>query len=168
MSAAYQFASICCYGHSNLVILNRISSKNFIYGLLSLNPGSGLNMSFVGQTITKMADKMVATYQFVSLCCCGHSNLVTFIKFLPIFIYGLLPSSLNMSFVRPTIAKMANNWPPPTSTPYLSHLFPDCFQTSYMDYFYQTLTKVWIWALSANPRWPPKWLQPIGLHLWAL
>ena len=59
-----------------------------------------------------------------------------------------------MSFVQPTIAKMANKWPPPTSshlgTPYLGHLLPDCFQITYMDYFYQTLTKIWIWALSAN------------------
>ena len=52
------------------------------------------------------------------------------------------------------IVKMADNWPPPNTlhswTPYLSHLLPDCFQISYMDYFYQTLTQVWIWALSAN------------------
>ena len=35
-------------------------------------------MSFVGETITKMADKMAAAYQFVSIRCCGHSNLVSF------------------------------------------------------------------------------------------
>ena len=51
---------------------------NFIYGLLPSNPGLGSNMSFVGQTITEMADKMAAAYQFASICCCGHSNLVIF------------------------------------------------------------------------------------------
>ena len=29
-----------------------------------------------------------------------------------------------------------------------SHLLPDCFHTSYMDYFYQTLAQVGIWALA--------------------
>ena len=35
---------------------------------------------------------------------------------------------------------------------YLSYLFhvPDCFQISYMDYFYQTLALLRIWALSDN------------------
>ena len=32
----------------------------------------------------------------------------------------------------------------------LSHLLPDCFQISHMDYLYQTLTQVWICALSVN------------------
>ena len=72
--------------------------------------------------------------------------------------YGLLlshyGSSLNTSFVPPTIAKMADKWPQPIIlllwTLYLSHWLPDCFQISYMDYFYQTLTLVWMWALSAN------------------
>ena len=52
---------------------------NFIYRLIPSNPGSSLNMSFVRQTITKMADKMAATYQFASLRCCGYSNLVIFL-----------------------------------------------------------------------------------------
>ena len=30
---------------------------------------------------------------------------------------------------------------------YLSHLLPNCFQITYMDYFYQTLTQVLIWTL---------------------
>ena len=51
---------------------------NFIYGLLPSNPGSSLNMSFVQQMISKMADKMAATYQFASIRSCGHSNLVIF------------------------------------------------------------------------------------------
>ena len=76
--ATYQFASFRCCGHSNLVILNQISSK-FHYGLLPSNPGSSSNMSFVGQTINKMADKKAALYQFASVRCCGHSNLVIFI-----------------------------------------------------------------------------------------
>ena len=41
---------------------------------------------------------------------------------------------------------MADKWLLPTSshlwTPYLSHLLPDCFHISYMDYFYQTITQV--------------------------
>ena len=62
---------------------------------------------------------MAAGYQFVSAHCCGHSNLVILFRVLPIFIYGLLVSnsgsSLNMSFVRPKIAKMSDKWPPPIS-----------------------------------------------------
>ena len=51
---------------------------NFIYVLLPSNPGLSLNISFVGQTITKMVDKMAASYQLASVRCCGHSNLVIF------------------------------------------------------------------------------------------
>ena len=50
-----------------------------MYGLLPSNPCSSSNMSFVRQTLTKMADKMAATYQIVSVCCCGNSNLVIFL-----------------------------------------------------------------------------------------
>ena len=35
-------------------------------------------------------------------------------------------------------------------TLYLSHLLPDFFQVSYMDYLYKTLAQVIIWALSDN------------------
>ena len=37
-------------------------------------------MGFVRRKITKLADKMAATYQFASIRCCGHSNLVIFIR----------------------------------------------------------------------------------------
>ena len=47
---------------------------NFKYGLLPSNSCSSLNIGFVQRTITKMADKMVATYQFAL----GHSNSVIF------------------------------------------------------------------------------------------
>ena len=104
--------SVCIYrGHSNLVILIGFL-PNFIYGLLPSNPDSSLDMSFVRQTITKMANKMAASYQFVSARCCGHSNLVILFQVLLFFIYGLLVSnsgsSLNMSFVQKTIAKMVD------------------------------------------------------------
>ena len=68
--------SVCIYhGQSNLVILIGFL-PNFIYGFLTSNPVKSLNMSFVRQTITNKADKMVAAHQFVSARCCGHSNLV--------------------------------------------------------------------------------------------
>ena len=79
MAASYQIASIRCCGHSNLVIFNWIF-PNFTYGLRPSNPGSTSNMIFVRQTITKMAYKMAATYQFVSLRCIDHSNLVIFLR----------------------------------------------------------------------------------------
>ena len=79
MVAAYQFASIRCCGHSNLSFLISFL-PNFIYGLLPSNPGSSLNMSFVVETIIKMADKMATAYQFEPICCCGHSNLVIFLR----------------------------------------------------------------------------------------
>ena len=150
MAATYQFTSIRSCGQSNLVIFNWISYK-FVYGLLPSNSGSSLNMSLVGQHITKMADKMADAYQFASVRWCGHSYLVIFIMIssnFRLWIASITRAvlSLNMSFVRPTIAKMAEKWPPPTSshswTPYLSHLLPDCFQITYMDYCYRTLTHV--------------------------
>ena len=60
MATAYQFR--CC-GRSSLVILIRFLS-NFIYGLLPSNSGLSSNMGFVLRTITKMAKKISAAYQF--------------------------------------------------------------------------------------------------------
>ena len=37
-------------------------------------------MICVQQSITKMADKMAAVYQFASIICCGHFNLVIFLR----------------------------------------------------------------------------------------
>ena len=68
-AATYQFR--CC-GRSNLVILIKFLS-NFIYGLLSSNLGSSLNMGFVWWTITKKANKMPAVFQFR---CCARSSFV--------------------------------------------------------------------------------------------
>ena len=65
-------AVVVTHSHFNQIL------PNFIYGLLPSNSGSSSNMGFFPQTITKMADKM-ATYQFASFSCCGHSNLVIFI-----------------------------------------------------------------------------------------
>ena len=62
----------------------------------------GLNMGFVRQKITKVADKMVPAYQFALVVLC------------------------------------------------YSHLLHDCFQISYMDYFYQTLAQVRIYAWYDN------------------
>ena len=174
---------------------------NFIYGLLPSSSHSSLNTGFVGHAITKMADKMAATYQYplswllsfifnrVSSKFCiwiapinlsikfkygfcptynnqdGRQNgchlsisavVVTLaesflIRFLPNFIYGLLPStflsSSNMGFVGHPITKMVDK----ITTTYqcrlswsllLSHFLSDCFQISYMDCFHQTLIQV--------------------------
>ena len=109
--------SVRCCGHSNLVILSRLL-PNFIYGLLPSTSGSSLNMCFVGQTITKMADKMAAAYQFAFIRCCGDSNLVIFnrisskfhIWFASIKPWFKLEYEFCLtnykSFVRPTITKM--------------------------------------------------------------
>ena len=145
MAAAYQLP--CC-GRSNLVI-KIIFLSNFIYGLLKSNSGSSSNMGFVQ---TKMVNKMAAAYQFH---CCGRSSLVILIRFLSNFIYGLLPSnsgpSSNMGFVLRTITKMAEKKFCRLSVCFcghiLSHLLPDCFRISYMDYFYLTVTQAQIWAL---------------------
>ena len=66
----------------------------------------------------------------LSIRCCGHSNLVILIGFLPNFIYGLLPSnshSLNMGFVQQMIYKMVDKMAAPISLHLssldLSHLF---------------------------------------------
>ena len=59
--------SVCtcvrCRSHSNLVILIGFL-PNFIYGLLPSDFRSSPNMGFVRRTITKMANKMAAAYQF--------------------------------------------------------------------------------------------------------
>ena len=119
MAAAYQFASICCCGHCNLVIFNRISSKFHIW-FASNKSWFNLEYEFCRTNYNQDGYQMAAAYQFTSVQCCGHSNLVIIsLIFFPIFIYELLlsnsGSSLNMSFVRPTMAKMADKWPPPTS-----------------------------------------------------
>ena len=78
MAAAYQFVSIPCYGHSNIVIFNRISSKFHIW-FAFIKLWFKLEYEFCRtQTIIKMADKMAAAYHFASICCCVHSNLVIF------------------------------------------------------------------------------------------
>ena len=111
MAATYQFTSTGCCGHSNLLFLIRFLS-NFIYSLLPSNPGSSSNMSFVRQTITKMANKMAAAYQFASIRCCGHSNLVIFnrtsSKF-HMFFASIKPwFKFKYEFCRQTIIKMAD------------------------------------------------------------
>ena len=85
---------------------------NFIYGLLPSISGSSSNMGFYRRKIIKMVNKMAATNQFTSIRCCGLSNLVILIGFLPNFKYSLIPpnpgSRSNMSFVRQMITKMAD------------------------------------------------------------
>ena len=112
-------------------------------------------MGFIQSTITKMAEKMSAAYQF---CCCCHSNLVIFdqidfnlhiciacIKRWFKFEYGFCPT---------TITKMADKNGRCLSIcfcgQYLNYFLPDCFQISYMDYFYQTFTHLIIYYLIAS------------------
>ena len=89
---------------------------------------------------------MASAYQFASLGSCGHSNLSHFYAdYLPIFIYGLLPSNSgscsNMSFVQPNLNQdgQQSGCRLPIFTHDLIYLLTDCFQISYMDYFYQIL-----------------------------
>ena len=200
MAAAYQFALVDIshllpdsFQISYIICFHRTLVQVLIWG-------------FVRRTITKMANKMAATYQFR---CRGRSNLVILIGFLSNFIYGSLPSKVWFKFQwgfclandnqdgrksghhlsvctcgRSTLVIFylisskfyiwiasiklwfkfeyglcpTNNnqdgqqkWPLPISlllwTVYLSNLLHDCFQISFMDYFYQTLTQVQIWAL---------------------
>ena len=73
MAAAYQFASIRCCGHSNLVIFNQISFKFHIW-FASIKPWFQFEYEFFPTDDNKMADKLAAAYQFASIRCCGHSN----------------------------------------------------------------------------------------------
>ena len=72
---------------------------------------------FFRQTIIKMTGKMATASQFASIVVTLTLSFV--LGFLPNLIFGLLPSnpgsSLNMSFVRQTITKMADKRPPPIS-----------------------------------------------------
>ena len=103
-------ARLSVHGHSNSVIFNQISFK-FIYGLLPSNSSSSLNTGFVRRTITKMADKMAATYVFAVVVTLTQSFLI---RFLPNFIYELLPSnsysSLNTGYIGRTTTKMADRF----------------------------------------------------------
>ena len=89
----------------------------------------------------------------------GHSNSVIFnlvsfklniwiasIKLVLKFQYGFCPTN--------NYRDGQQKWLPPIGlllwTHYCCHLLPDCFHISYIDYFYQTLTQIRIWALSDN------------------
>ena len=102
MATPYQFTFIRCCGHSNLVIFNGISSKFHIwiasikpwfkfeynmllkgYPLEAKTASEELKLEcayFLGHKfcLTNDNDKMAAAYQFASVRCCGHSNLVIF------------------------------------------------------------------------------------------
>ena len=73
--------SVCCHGHSNLVILISFFQISYHHQTLV----QVCIQLFFCQTISKKAVKMAATT--------GLSNLVIIIGFLPNFIYGLLPSN---------------------------------------------------------------------------
>ena len=133
--------SVCWRGHSNLVtVFNWICSSS--------------NTGFVRRTITKMADKLAADYQ----CPLSWSHWVIFkrisskfhiriasIKLSFKFEYGFCPTNDNQDGRQngPRLSVSA-------VVVTLSHFLPDCFQISYIDYFYQTLTQVRIWALFDN------------------
>ena len=93
-----------------------------------------------------MADKMAAACPFALVRCCGHSNLVILIGFLPNFIYGLLPSnpgsSSNMSFVQQKITKMA------TACQFAS---VHCCGHSNLVIFNRISSKFHIWFASIKP-----------------
>ena len=115
---------------------------------------SSSNTGFVLQTIIKIAIKMTNAYQ----CPLSLSLLFIFnwisskfhiwvasIKFSFKFEYMFCPVKDNQDGQQ--------KWPPISLqlwTLYPSQLLLDCFQISYMDYFYQTLAQVRIWALSDN------------------
>ena len=77
MAAAYQFASITCYGHCYLVIFNWISSKFNIW-IASIKPLFKIKYEFCPTYDNQDGDKMAAAYHFASSRCCVHSNLVIF------------------------------------------------------------------------------------------
>ena len=86
MAATYKFA--CC-GHSNVVFFNRIFSKFHIRWIASIKLSLKWNIGFVRPTITKMADKMAIAYQFALV----DTPLSFITQMLPDFIYGFLLSN---------------------------------------------------------------------------
>ena len=95
---------------------------------------------------------MAAVYQ----CLLSWSLLVILNRISSQFHIWIASTKLSFKFecrfVRRAINKMDDKMAAPIClhlwTLYLSHLLPDCFQISYMDYFYQNFTKVQIWAVS--------------------
>ena len=79
MAATYQRASTSCCGHFYFVIFNQIFSKFHIW-FASIKSWFKFKYEFCRTTITNMADKMAAAYQFASVRCYGHSNLVIFLR----------------------------------------------------------------------------------------
>ena len=144
--------SVC--GYSNLVIFNQISSKFHIW-IASINLSFRFEYRFCltsnnqdgrqnGRHISLSAVVVTLTQSFL-------------IRFLPNFIYELLPStfrsSLKTGFVRHPIIKMADKMVTAyqclLSWSLLLCLFlSDFFQISFMDCFHQFLVQVQIRVLS--------------------
>ena len=119
MAAVYQFTSIRCCGHYNLVIFNQ-SSSTFHIWFASIKLYFKFQYDFCPKTITKMADIMAAAYQFASVRCCGHSNLVIFNRIsskFHIWIASIKPLfKLEYEFCPTNDSQDDRQWPPPTSS----------------------------------------------------
>ena len=102
--------NIHCRGHSNSVIFNLISSKFRIW-IASINLSFKFEYGFC-QTSHNQGGRQNSRHLSISavLVTLTQSFLI---RFLPNFIYGLLPStswsSLNTGFVQHPITKMADN-----------------------------------------------------------
>ena len=69
--------SVHCCGHSNLVIFNRIFFKFHIW-FASIKLWFKFQYEFCPTNDNQDDQQMAAAYQFASIRCCGHSNLVIF------------------------------------------------------------------------------------------
>ena len=99
VAASYQFATMPCCSHSDLVIVNWISS-NFHIWIAPITLWFKLEYDFCPTTASQDGQPLAASYQFALV----DTLLKSFItRLLPKFIYRLLLSkshpSLNMGFV---------------------------------------------------------------------
>ena len=77
MATTYQFASIRCSGHSNLVIFNQFSSKFHIW-FVSIKLCFKFQYGFCLTNDNQDGRQNGRRLSVSSICCCGHTKLVIF------------------------------------------------------------------------------------------
>ena len=136
-------------GHSNLVILNRITYISYMVYFHQILVTVRIWVFFPTKDHQDGRQNGTA-YQFASVRCYDHSNLVIFILISSNFHIWIASTKLWFKFEYEFCLTIdsQDDWQNGCRLPVCSRghptfklaLLPDCFQISYMDYFYQTLT----------------------------
>ena len=151
--------SVCCCGHSNLLVFNLISSKFHIW-IASIKPSFRFEYGFC---LTNDKQDGRQNDRHLSVCTCGHSTLVIYYPIASKFHKnGLLLSNSRSRQVR--IWALSKNQDGRKNGHHvlictcghsnlviyhpISSEFPNYVVNYRTNYFYQTLVQVLIWVLS--------------------